>query len=101
MHPAPPLENSNGSLLFCSTKALPVSKVLCEFFFFFFFFLHGCFNSTRLCSYARNDQGHGEVRIALVGKYTKLEDSYMSVTKALKHASLYCRRRLEITVSEK
>lgn len=28
-----------------------------------------------------------EVTIALVGKYTKLEDSYASVTKALQHAA--------------
>lgn len=28
-----------------------------------------------------------EVNIALVGKYTRLEDSYTSITKALQHAS--------------
>lgn len=37
-----------------------------------------------------------EVKIALVGKYTKLEDAYISVLKALKHASLHCNRRLEV-----
>ena len=39
-----------------------------------------------------------EVKIALVGKYTKLEDAYISVLKALKHASLHCNRRLNIVV---
>ena len=39
-----------------------------------------------------------EVRIALVGKYTKLEDAYISVLKALKHASLHCNKRLNVVV---
>ena len=30
----------------------------------------------------------------LVGKYTKLTDSYISVVKALKHAALTCRHKL-------
>lgn len=37
-----------------------------------------------------------EVKIALVGKYTKLEDAYISVLKALKHASLHCNRCLKV-----
>ncbi|CAH3018310.1 unnamed protein product, partial [Porites evermanni] len=37
-----------------------------------------------------------EVKIALVGKYTKLEDAYISVLKALKHASLHCNKRLNV-----
>ena len=36
------------------------------------------------------------VKIALVGKYTDLHDSYISVYKALEHASLGCTRKLEI-----
>lgn len=36
----------------------------------------------------RVDKLQREVRIALVGKYTKLEDSYTSVSKALQHASI-------------
>ena len=36
------------------------------------------------------------VEIVLVGKYTALQDSYMSVTKALEHASMQCQRRLLI-----
>lgn len=37
------------------------------------------------------------VHIALVGKYTKLEDSYASVIKALNHASLAVRHKLKLT----
>lgn len=36
------------------------------------------------------------VKIALVGKYTDLKDSYLSVIKALEHSSMKCRRKLEI-----
>jgi len=37
-----------------------------------------------------------EVRIVLVGKYTKLQDAYASVIKALQHASLAVNRRLSL-----
>jgi len=37
-----------------------------------------------------------EVKIAIVGKYTGLSDSYLSVLKALKHASIAGKRALEI-----
>lgn len=36
------------------------------------------------------------VRIAMVGKYTGLSDSYLSVLKALLHASVDCRRKLVV-----
>ncbi|XP_020684024.1 CTP synthase 1 [Dendrobium catenatum] len=36
------------------------------------------------------------VRIAMVGKYTGLSDSYLSVLKALLHASVTCRRKLVV-----
>ncbi|KQK08735.1 CTP synthase [Brachypodium distachyon] len=36
------------------------------------------------------------VRIAMVGKYTGLSDSYLSVLKALLHASVECRRKLVV-----
>jgi CTP synthase len=36
------------------------------------------------------------IRIAIVGKYTGLSDSYLSVVKALQHASYYVDRKLEI-----
>ena len=38
-----------------------------------------------------------DVEIALVGKYTKLEDAYASVIKALNHASLALNHRLRLT----
>ncbi|CAD6965820.1 unnamed protein product [Tilletia laevis] len=37
-----------------------------------------------------------KVEIVLVGKYTSLQDSYMSVVKALEHASLRVHRRLSL-----
>jgi CTP synthase (UTP-ammonia lyase) len=37
-----------------------------------------------------------EVRIALVGKYTGLQDSYLSVIKALQHASISAGRKLVV-----
>lgn len=36
------------------------------------------------------------VKIALVGKYTNLKDSYLSVIKALEHSSMKCRTQLQI-----
>jgi CTP synthase len=36
------------------------------------------------------------VSIALVGKYTSLHDAYISVSKALEHAAMYCRKTLEL-----
>lgn len=41
-----------------------------------------------------------EVVIALVGKYTKLEDSYASVTKALQHASVQVGYKLKLKVCD-
>jgi CTP synthase len=37
----------------------------------------------------RIDEQHEEVEIALVGKYVKLQDAYLSVHEALKHAGLH------------
>jgi len=39
-----------------------------------------------------------EVNIALVGKYTGMEDAYASVLKALTHAALFCNRKLKVLV---
>lgn len=36
------------------------------------------------------------IRVALVGKYTKLNDAYLSVLKALKHAAIYANRKLDV-----
>jgi CTP synthase (UTP-ammonia lyase) len=46
----------------------------------------------------RNDNLQKEVHIALVGKYTQLEDSYASVTKALQHAAIASGYRLKLKV---
>jgi len=48
-------------------------------------------NRAKLC-----DKLHEPVRIAMVGKYTGLSDSYLSVLKALLHASVACRKKLII-----
>ncbi|XP_066999211.1 CTP synthase isoform X2 [Anabrus simplex] len=48
----------------------------------------------------RVDTLRKEVTIALVGKYTKLEDSYASVTKALQHAAVYAGYKLKIKYIE-
>ena len=51
------------------------------------------------CSIYRHDSLQQEVKIALVGKYTKLEDAYISVIKALQHAAFSCRHKLSLIVS--
>ncbi|TPX30608.1 CTP synthase (glutamine hydrolysing) [Synchytrium microbalum] len=45
----------------------------------------------------RFDRLHDSVEIAIVGKYTDLHDSYLSVVKALEHAALSCKRKVEIS----
>ncbi|KAG0458118.1 hypothetical protein HPP92_023275 [Vanilla planifolia] len=42
------------------------------------------------------DTLHDLVRIAIVGKYAGLSDSYLSVLKALLHVSVACRRKLVV-----
>jgi CTP synthase len=54
-------------------------------------FLYMWKNLADRCDYIRE-----EVTIVLVGKYTKLGDAYHSVIKGLKHAALYCRRKLNL-----
>jgi CTP synthase len=46
----------------------------------------------------RYDRLLKEVSIVLVGKYTKLEDAYASVIKALQHAALAANHRLDLKV---
>lgn len=43
-----------------------------------------------------HDKSRDTVKIAIVGKYTNLQDSYISVVKALEHSAMRCERRLEI-----
>ncbi|KAL8772980.1 MAG: hypothetical protein Q9209_002000 [Squamulea sp. 1 TL-2023] len=46
---------------------------------------------------ATQDRTLETVKICLVGKYTALQDAYLSVRKSLEHASMKCARKLEIT----
>lgn len=46
----------------------------------------------------RSDRLLEQVTIALVGKYTKLADSYTSVIKALEHSALAINHKLEVKV---
>lgn len=45
---------------------------------------------------AIDDASQPIVKICLIGKYTGLQDSYLSVIKALKHASIACKTRLQL-----
>ena len=47
-----------------------------------------------------SDELNKSVSIALVGKYTKLEDAYASVIKALQHSALAVKRKLNIVYIE-
>lgn len=49
---------------------------------------------SELCD--RVDRSFETVTIAIVGKYTNLHDSYLSVIKSLEHASMKISRRLQI-----
>ena len=51
-----------------------------------------------LIVYCRQERLFDSVNIVLVGKYTDLKDSYMSVTKALEHSAFRVHRKLTITV---
>ena len=46
----------------------------------------------------RFEQVTAEVNIVLVGKYTKLSDSYLSLIKSLRHSALAIRRKLSLKV---
>ncbi|XP_055905328.1 CTP synthase [Eupeodes corollae] len=48
----------------------------------------------------RSENLHKDVTIAVVGKYTRLEDSYASVSKSLQHASLAAGFRLNLRFIE-
>lgn len=43
-----------------------------------------------------HDRMIDKIEIVLVGKYTSLHDSYISVVKSLEHAALRCHRKLEL-----
>lgn len=43
-----------------------------------------------------HDRSFEKVTIAVVGKYTNLQDSYISVVKSLEHSALWCQKKLNI-----
>lgn len=45
---------------------------------------------------SQHDNSFETTTIALVGKYTNLKDSYLSVIKALEHSSMSCKRKLKV-----
>lgn len=57
-----------------------------------------CNKIIRRTSHFRSDRLLERVTIALVGKYTKLADSYTSVIKALEHSALAINRKLQVKV---
>jgi len=48
----------------------------------------------------KNERLHQSCKIAMVGKYTKLQDAYASVIKALKHSALAVNRKLDLLFIE-
>jgi CTP synthase (UTP-ammonia lyase) len=56
------------------------------------------FSSLLIVYTSRQERLFDEVKIVLVGKYTDLKDSYMSVIKALEHSAFRVRRKLTIQV---
>ena len=50
-------------------------------------------------SHYRQERLFDSVTIALVGKYTDMQDSYMSVVKSLEHSAFRCSRKLILKVS--
>ena len=52
-----------------------------------------------VCALYRQNRLLKEVTIALVGKYTRLQDSYASVVKALNHAAMACNHKLNLKVT--
>ena len=52
----------------------------------------------RICHHNIHLEAEGEtVTIAVIGKYTGLQDSYLSVIKALQHAASFADRKLKIS----
>jgi len=45
---------------------------------------------------AKVSGANGDIRVAVVGKYVEMPDSYISVTEALRHAALHCGAELDI-----
>lgn len=78
-------------------KLLELTEYLC-FALVNFYASHILINILK-CMLHRYDRLLREVTIALVGKYTKLEDAYASVIKALQHSALAASHRLNLKVN--
>ena len=50
--------------------------------------------------FSRQERLFESVTIALVGKYTDMQDSYMSVVKSLEHSAFRCSRKLILKVCD-
>ena len=71
-----------------------IDDIICE---------HFCFKDIRPCDLTEWNQMiyniknlKGEINIALVGKYVSLQDAYISVNEALKHAGYYFSKKVII-----
>jgi len=64
-----------------------------------YYWILSLFSSLLIVHISRQERLFDEVKIVLVGKYTDLKDSYMSVIKALEHSAFRVRRKLIIQVS--
>jgi CTP synthase len=62
-----------------------------------------CSDPRSSSSRCRQERVLDDVSIVLVGKYTDMTDSYMSVVKALEHSAFRCNRKLvlQVTASSK
>ena len=56
------------------------------------------YRTSTLAPCYRFDRLLRDVTICLVGKYTRLQDSYASVIKALSHAAMACNYKLDLKV---
>jgi len=74
----------------------PNNYVECRAFFASRFLVHVPYIHVIDCR--RFDRLLRDVTICLVGKYTRLQDSYASVIKALSHAAMACNYKLDLKV---
>lgn len=84
-------EISDRFVLFPSTLTIPKTAIFWQF--------QGCCSCFEWPVFVlRSDRLLEQTSIALVGKYTKLSDSYASVIKALEHSALAINYKLEVKV---
>jgi CTP synthase len=76
------------------TQLMDKWKAMTDVIGYCYFVSSGCDNNDFCRKYNFLDP----VSIVLVGKYTDMPDSYMSVVKSLEHSASRCRRKLELKV---